>query len=510
VSLNGQPYHWRSDVEINATCASHAQTCPTASTADYGLEGRWSCVAKGEWVPGGCPTCDATVACGATQVIGGSTYYCEQLADESSNYRWFTTAQSNSFCSASTGMDHNPGPPTTGHCGSSAVHCHNRSAMQWQFGAQLDINGESCTASSQCQSGNCLGGTCQPAQTCAADGTACTADSACCNAQCIDGVCRPLCNSATSTTNQASFGPYFCSSLNGQPYRWRPLTEVNGACANYAQTCPTASYIDYGAQGRFTCVARGRWVSGGCPTCNASLACGATTTLGGQTYYCLQLGDESSNFRWYLTTESDSFCSPSMGMDHAGTPTPGMCGSSPVHCHNRFAAPHWQFGNPLDINGQGCSANSQCQSGNCSGGTCQCAPTQSCSTLACGQSNGCTTCNPGSGCYSLCTSLSIFSGVNATQVGTNYVRCNAYPCQVRFVANCPSTPLGSRGTANGNPFNVPAWTDAGGQVTTDGSGQYIATYAEPNPRVEQAYTVSVYNRDHSSPTTNNVTITLAP
>src|SRR5262249_4999116 len=120
------------------------------------------------------------------------------------------------------------------------------------------------------------------------------------------------------------------------------------------------------------------------------------------------------------------------------------------------------------------------------------------------------TCNPGSGCYSLCTSVSIFSGVGATQVGTNYVRCNAYPCQIRFVTNCPNTPLGTKGTANSQPFNVPAWTDAGGQVTTDGSGQYIATYAEPNPHLEQDYIVSVYNRDHSSPTTNNVTITLAP
>jgi hypothetical protein len=80
---------------------------------------------------------------------------------------------------------------------------------------------------------------------------------------------------------------------------------------------------------------------------------------------------------------------------------------------------------------------------------------------------------------------------------------------VRLVTNCPNTPLGSKGTANGQPFNVP-WTDAGGQVTTDGSGQYVATYAEPNPRAEQDYTVSVYNLNHSTPTTNNVTITLAP
>jgi hypothetical protein len=121
---------------------------------------------------------------------------------------------------------------------------------------------------------------------------------------------------------------------------------------------------------------------------------------------------------------------------------------------------------------------------------------------------------PGSGCYSVCTSLQIYAAdqtgaQNAVQVGPNHVRCRNYPCLVWFQTNCPLTDVGIRGEVDGTRYSFPTWQ------TTNANGAVVWTYERPTS--EQAYTnytnVVVFATGHPTPDSEaqgTATIELAP
>jgi hypothetical protein len=83
--------------------------------------------------------------------------------------------------------------------------------------------GASCQAGSECCSGNCLAGSCQP-PTCTADNAACSSDGECCSGTCTNGTCTPIQTPCTGKTlgnpcaqNSDCCSQYCVNGICGQP-----------------------------------------------------------------------------------------------------------------------------------------------------------------------------------------------------------------------------------------------------------------------------------------------------
>ncbi len=82
--------------------------------------------------------------------------------------------------------------------------------------------GFSCKVNTDCCSGNCLGGSCQPPP-CTSDNQACTTNAQCCGGTCgTNGTCTPLNNSCETLGNSCTSGNQCCSmfcdmGICGQP-----------------------------------------------------------------------------------------------------------------------------------------------------------------------------------------------------------------------------------------------------------------------------------------------------
>jgi hypothetical protein len=72
--------------------------------------------------------------------------------------------------------------------------------------------GVACTSSSECCSGNCLSGACQP-PACTSDTQACTSNGQCCSGTCTNGQCAALNPSCKSLGNACAQGSECCSTF---------------------------------------------------------------------------------------------------------------------------------------------------------------------------------------------------------------------------------------------------------------------------------------------------------
>ncbi len=72
--------------------------------------------------------------------------------------------------------------------------------------------GVACTANSECCTGNCANGSCQP-PTCTSDNQACSSNGQCCSGTCANGTCTPLNNSCKTLGNACTGNAQCCSQF---------------------------------------------------------------------------------------------------------------------------------------------------------------------------------------------------------------------------------------------------------------------------------------------------------
>jgi hypothetical protein len=139
--------------------------------------------------------------------------------------------------------------------------------------------GNGCTTSTDCCSGNCKNGSCQPPP-CTADNQACTTNAQCCGGTCANGTCTPLNSTCKTLGNPCTSGSECCSNFcaNG-------ICSAPSYCGQNGDICLNGSDCCGGVctkQGKNTYGLCGQPSSGGCTI--DGMLCGGTTGDGGVTY----------------------------------------------------------------------------------------------------------------------------------------------------------------------------------------------------------------------------------
>jgi hypothetical protein len=215
--------------------------------------------------------------------------------------------------------------------------------------------GIACKSATDCCSGNCANGACQP-PTCTGDNLACTTSSQCCSGTCTNGTCTPLNTTCKTLGNPCTSGVDCCSNFCSNGVCAQPsycgqngdICATNGDCCG--GLCTKAPNATFGICDQPK--------SGGC-TMDGFL-CGGTTADGGATY------------------------------TDGGLPT---CGGS---CCSRACAP-WgptsvlicQPASGCHPIGDICAQNSDCCGGNDPKSGYQCIKSGTNPVGVCGQGNGC-------------------------------------------------------------------------------------------------------------------------
>ncbi len=277
---------------------------------------------------------------------------------------------------------------------------------------QKQVNGQTCVAANQCQSGFCV-------------------DGVCCNDQCVGN-----CNACSAAAGAPVSGT--CSNVTGAG---------NPSCAPYtcsggSSSCPNACVND-------TYCASTHYCNGS--TCTPKLANGQVCGAGNQcaSSFCADgvccntaCGGACDACAAALGALVDGTCGTVAGLGNPSC-TPYLCtGSSavcPVSCSNDngcISSHYCNGGSCLAkvTTGQACTTANQCQSGFCADGVC-------CDT-ACG--GACNACSVGSGAPS--------NGTCANVTGAGNPSCGPYVCSGSS-ATCPISCTGDAGCTAGNYCN---------------------------------------------------------
>jgi hypothetical protein len=106
-------------------------------------------------------------------------------------------------------------------------------------GQQNCLNlGTACKQSSECCSGNCLNGACQP-PTCVSDNQSCTNNAQCCSGTCTTGTCTPLNTTCKTLGNSCTASSQCCSMFceNGICAQPSYCGQFGDICAKPADCC---------------------------------------------------------------------------------------------------------------------------------------------------------------------------------------------------------------------------------------------------------------------------------
>ena len=165
------------------------------------------------------------------------------------------------------------GPSTDGNGG-------NDSSLFGDGNPNCTPLGLTCKTPSDCCSGNCANGACQP-PVCTSDNKACTTNAQCCSGTCgANGTCTPLSNACKTLGNACSSGTECCSSFCANGICSQPsycgqngdICSTGGDCCG--GVCTKQQNQQFGLCGQPS--------SGGCTM--DGMLCGGTTGDGGVVY----------------------------------------------------------------------------------------------------------------------------------------------------------------------------------------------------------------------------------
>jgi hypothetical protein len=393
--------HCVDGVCCESSCAGTCQACSAAKKGS-GLDGFCENVAKDSDPDGNCPD-DGAASCGSNGSCDGN--------GACSKYGLGVSCGSNT---CTNGQQSGHSCDGFGTCADSSVVVCSPFTCSGSACATQCNSDANCVASAYCDSNK----DCKPDQ---ANGNSCTLSSQCTSGNCVDGFC---CDTACDGTCDA------CSAA-------KKGSGTDGTCGAIAAGAdPDSECADDGAA---TCKKDGTCNGNhGCRLYGSGIACGSTTCSSGT-----QTGHACNGLGTCNPSTSDA-CSPYVCADTSKCAK--TCASDAGCVANSYCAANNTC--QADQNkGAICTAASQCTSGNCVDGFCCDAPCsgacQACSAAKTGGTNG--TCKaitlgtdpdgdcPDDGTPS-CDRNGVCDGVGACQKYANGTACGSTTCSAGMQA----------------------------------------------------------------------------
>lgn len=444
-------FHGLSGYECNSqnyctqiTKKSNGQSCYSGSECSSGNCYNMICCESGK------NCCKYASDCASGQVCG-SSYYCVQ-EPKKSNGQWctYSTECQSSNCQNSVCCDAGK------NCCKYDYHCPAGDACGTSYYC-IDVvkksNGQSCSLNSDCESGNCKYSTCceagkscctttsncQSGYTCGSNyycvqtikktnGQSCSSSSDCESGNCQNNLC---CSSGQTccSSNSHCPTPYVC----GTSYYCIQITKkTNG------QSCSSSSDCESGNCQNYICCTSGKTCCSSSSNCPSGYECGLN-------YYCVQPAKKSNGEYCGSNTDctsgnckSNTCCEAGKTCCYSNSNCPSgyTCGSS-FYCLQTIKK----------SNGQSCTSNTDCESGNCMHNLC-CAYGKACCSInshcptpyVCGTSYYCVEppkkadaqpCTLASECtgnycvHGYCRSTSTYCGDNYCEGSETYATCSA-------------------------------------------------------------------------------------